>query len=334
MSDELVKALEPCPFCGGEGLLHRVPGVGRVWRVSCKNCDAAPSGTIGEDGSGAVAKWNRRAAYEALHSPAGDVERVAEAMWQAESRRAAGRDRLIPWSEENEEVRANWRDLARAAIAAHASALPAAERRRAFDEGYAFGWNDGQAKMQRFGAAPLASASPAQGERIRRGTVNPDPLPTDKRPAPPPATRPAQPQADHPAGEQDGVERDWLAYHLAQLETYIAQSYCSSRDLDSARHHLRGAKQAAAALPPRDDRDGVVEALVPHIGREVDRRVANLMGAILPIYEACERGSEHGGDVYLEVSADDMRALVEAVDELESDKIAFAALSGERQHGE
>ncbi len=48
-----------CPFCGGEGLLHRVPGLGKCWSVSCKNCDAGPSSRLSEPG--AIAAWNRRA---------------------------------------------------------------------------------------------------------------------------------------------------------------------------------------------------------------------------------------------------------------------------------
>ena len=53
-------SLLPCPFCGGEGLVHRVSGSGRLSRVSCKNCDASPHGQFSE--AEAIAAWNRRAA--------------------------------------------------------------------------------------------------------------------------------------------------------------------------------------------------------------------------------------------------------------------------------
>ena len=43
------------------------------------------------------------------------VELVAEALWQEESRRAAGRSRLVAWSEWADEDRQKWRGLARAA---------------------------------------------------------------------------------------------------------------------------------------------------------------------------------------------------------------------------
>lgn len=45
------------------------------------------------------------------------VEKVAEALWQADSERAAGRRRLISWADENENVCDSWRQLATAAIA-------------------------------------------------------------------------------------------------------------------------------------------------------------------------------------------------------------------------
>lgn len=51
-------------------------------------------------------------------TPQSELERVAEAMWQAESRRAASRDRLVPWAEAGHDVQNNWRFLARAAIEA------------------------------------------------------------------------------------------------------------------------------------------------------------------------------------------------------------------------
>jgi hypothetical protein len=74
----------------------------------------------------------------------------------------------------------------------------------------------------------------------------------------------------------------------------------------------------ALTPPPSDDHCGNVDA-DPHaagvsvsIGREIDKRVDGLMAAILPIYEAQE------------ASPDDIRALCEAVDALDSDAIEAA----------
>lgn len=46
------------------------------------------------------------------------VERVAEALWQAESVRARGGPRLVAWTDESNHTREQWRFMARAAIAA------------------------------------------------------------------------------------------------------------------------------------------------------------------------------------------------------------------------
>ncbi|WIY54106.1 Lar family restriction alleviation protein [Devosia sp. YIM 151766] len=54
--------LLPCPFCGGDGLVHNVRGT-TMWSVSCKNCDAGGNGKWTADL--AIAAWNRR------QSPAG-----------------------------------------------------------------------------------------------------------------------------------------------------------------------------------------------------------------------------------------------------------------------
>jgi hypothetical protein len=45
------------------------------------------------------------------------VERVAEEMWQAESMRAVGTRRTVPWSEAGEAAHMRWRPIAKAAIA-------------------------------------------------------------------------------------------------------------------------------------------------------------------------------------------------------------------------
>jgi hypothetical protein len=47
-----------------------------------------------------------------------EIERVAEALWQAESERAAGRRRLVTWAEISDSDREVWRFMARAAILA------------------------------------------------------------------------------------------------------------------------------------------------------------------------------------------------------------------------
>lgn len=69
-----------CPFCGGGGLPHRVAGGANLWAVSCKNCDARPSGEFTE--AAAIRKWNTRhpidanARDEVLEEAAQAVERV------------------------------------------------------------------------------------------------------------------------------------------------------------------------------------------------------------------------------------------------------------------
>lgn len=45
------------------------------------------------------------------------IEVVAEAMWQEESSRVAGRRRRISWENENDTIRYNWRNLATVAVA-------------------------------------------------------------------------------------------------------------------------------------------------------------------------------------------------------------------------
>jgi len=59
--------LKPCPFCGGEALLHKSSQFGALWKVSCKNCDAGPHGQLRE--IDAERLWNNRAA---LSPPASD----------------------------------------------------------------------------------------------------------------------------------------------------------------------------------------------------------------------------------------------------------------------
>jgi hypothetical protein len=44
-------------------------------------------------------------------------QKVAEALWRAESIRARGKDRSVPWTEVDERDQAKWLSLARAAIA-------------------------------------------------------------------------------------------------------------------------------------------------------------------------------------------------------------------------
>lgn len=51
--------LKKCP-CGGEALLVKDRMAQKLWRVSCKNCDASPLG--GYSMEDAIAAWNRRSA--------------------------------------------------------------------------------------------------------------------------------------------------------------------------------------------------------------------------------------------------------------------------------
>lgn len=52
------------------------------------------------------------------------LEAAAEALWQADSERAAGRRRLTTWTDESEATRDQWRFMARAAITAYEAAKP------------------------------------------------------------------------------------------------------------------------------------------------------------------------------------------------------------------
>lgn len=54
VSEELL----PCPFCGGDGLVHRNREATSLWRVTCKFCDAGPSGRLTRET--AVNAWNSR----------------------------------------------------------------------------------------------------------------------------------------------------------------------------------------------------------------------------------------------------------------------------------
>lgn len=54
-----IDGLRPCPFgCPDAPILHRVPGVPKLWKVSCANCDCGRSGHFSE--VEAVAAWNKR----------------------------------------------------------------------------------------------------------------------------------------------------------------------------------------------------------------------------------------------------------------------------------
>ena len=52
------------------------------------------------------------------------LEKAAEALWQAESLRAAGRPRLTEWRDESENTRQKWRFMAAHGNAAFLRALP------------------------------------------------------------------------------------------------------------------------------------------------------------------------------------------------------------------
>lgn len=55
--------LQPCPFCGGEGKVIRIPGnFPKHYVVVCWNEDCEASvGNYSENKEEAIAKWNRRA---------------------------------------------------------------------------------------------------------------------------------------------------------------------------------------------------------------------------------------------------------------------------------
>ena len=52
------------------------------------------------------------------------LDKAAEALWQAESLRAAGRPRLTEWRDESEDTRQKWRFMAAHGNAAFLRALP------------------------------------------------------------------------------------------------------------------------------------------------------------------------------------------------------------------
>lgn len=63
----------PCPFCGGEGVLHSVPS-GMAW-VSCEECLIAAPSDLGE--TLATKRWNRRAGLaQARGTPISESVRI------------------------------------------------------------------------------------------------------------------------------------------------------------------------------------------------------------------------------------------------------------------
>jgi Lar family restriction alleviation protein len=87
MTDTLaaqIETLAPCPFCGGESIDFRVPGAGKLWRLTCKNCDAGPHSSLSRDA--AIAAWNRRipaivtALRQAEGAPIGHASDMAAAL--------------------------------------------------------------------------------------------------------------------------------------------------------------------------------------------------------------------------------------------------------------
>jgi hypothetical protein len=52
------------------------------------------------------------------------LDKAAEALWQAESLRAAGRPRLTEWRDESDDTRQKWRFMAAHGNAAFLRALP------------------------------------------------------------------------------------------------------------------------------------------------------------------------------------------------------------------
>lgn len=72
---EPVKLL-PCPFCGGEPLDAMKCAAPALWRISCKNCDAAPSSSFGKEA--AIKKWNTRHFAQCAPPSRGSVATILE----------------------------------------------------------------------------------------------------------------------------------------------------------------------------------------------------------------------------------------------------------------
>ncbi len=72
------------------------------------------------------------------------LDKAAEALWQAESLRAAGRPRLTKWRDESEDTRQKWRFMAAYGNAAFLRALPDAHLMQllAADDNPNNGWRD------------------------------------------------------------------------------------------------------------------------------------------------------------------------------------------------
>jgi hypothetical protein len=68
---DIAEDLAACPFCGGEPLEHRVLGLGKLWRIVCKDCDAGPHSSLSIEQARIV--WNTRPTPPKV---AGDAEEV------------------------------------------------------------------------------------------------------------------------------------------------------------------------------------------------------------------------------------------------------------------
>jgi len=124
------EALLGCPFCGGEAQLHDNDWCEPPeWSIYCSVCSAITPGNT--DKTLAVATWNRRAAVPspAIPEPTeAEIDAVATALFQQWTAEILGR--LETWEQQKSFTKSSYRQMAKFAIAALASARsPAPEWR-------------------------------------------------------------------------------------------------------------------------------------------------------------------------------------------------------------
>jgi Lar family restriction alleviation protein len=61
---EMKEELKPCPFCGKKAKLHRLFGLPKFWKVSCKNFYCAGMTKCYREKQLAIAAWNKRVTIE------------------------------------------------------------------------------------------------------------------------------------------------------------------------------------------------------------------------------------------------------------------------------
>lgn len=72
-----MEELKPCPFCGGESVLHNSPRLLSPY-VSCRNCGASRNGYC-EDTADAIAQWNERLMRTCTYDEGDDYHLVCSA---------------------------------------------------------------------------------------------------------------------------------------------------------------------------------------------------------------------------------------------------------------